>query len=131
MAHYALLNEYNVVVNVIGGPHENEGTDWEQHYAEITGLKCKRTSWNMSAGVHLEGKEPFRKNYASVGFTYDEDRDAFIPPKQFDSWVLNEETCRWDPPIPSPDGHYVWNDETESWDGPFEIITEMPLDGLP
>jgi hypothetical protein len=131
MAHYALLNEYNIVVNVIGGPDEGGDTDWEQHYSEITGLVCKRTSCNTCAGEHSEGKEPFRKNYASVGYAYDEDRDAFIPPKEYESWVLNEETCRWDPPIPRPDGHYVWEEESQSWLGPFEIITEMPLDGLP
>ena len=127
MANYALLNEYNIVVNVVGGPDESEETDWEKEISDISGLVCKRTSCNTYGGVHSGGKDPFRKNYASVGYTYDEDRDAFIPPKEYESWVLNEETCRWDPPIPYPDdGYYLWNDETDGWDGPF--LTEAPLD---
>lgn len=127
MANYALLNEYNIVINVIGGPHENEETDWEQEIGEISGTKCKRTSCNTCGGVHSEGKEPFRKNFASVGFVYDEVRDAFIPPKEYESWILNEETCRWEPPIPYPDGgYYLWNEEMLGWEGPF--LTEAPLD---
>ena len=59
----------------------------------------------------------FRKNYAGIGYTYDEQRDAFIPPKSYPSWILNEDTCLWDPPTPSPnDGYnYIWNEETLSW----------------
>ena len=127
MASYALLDENNIVVNVVGGPDENEETDWEKEIGDISGLTCKRTSCNTYGGIHYEGKEPFRKNYAGVGYLYDEVRDAFIPPKEYESWVLNEETWRWDPPIPYPDsGYYLWNEEIVGWDGPFP--TEAPLD---
>ena len=75
-----------------------------------------QTSYNTHGGQHPEGR-PLRKNYAGIGFTYDKDRDAFIPPKPFDSWVLNEDTCLWDAPVPMPeDGKpYKWNEETLSW----------------
>ena len=117
MAHYALLDN-NLVINVIVGVDENEGgEDWEQVYGERLGMVCKRTSYNTSHGVHRNGGTPFRKNYAGIGFTYDEERDAFIPPKPLGSFVLNEETCDWEPPYPMPDleegqnGYYRWNEE--------------------
>ena len=76
-----------------------------------------QTSYNTYGGQHPEGR-PLRKNYAGIGFTYDKNRDAFIPPKPFDSWVLNEDTCLWDAPVPVPeDGkQYKWNEETLSWE---------------
>lgn len=121
MAHYAFLNANNKVIQVIVGKNENENEiDWEQYYSEKKGLRCKRTSYNTNNGVHELGGEPFRKNFASVGFTYDEQKDAFIPPKpkQYPSWVLNEETCNWESPIPYPeDGNlYEWNEDDQSWD---------------
>ena len=122
MAHYAFLDENNIVVDVIVGKDEDdEDYDWEQYYGNIEGKRCKRTSYNTYSNTHPSGT-PFRKNYASIGGTYDEERDAFIPPKKYQSWVLNEETCCWDPPIPYPsDGHYyLWNEETLSWDGPLD-----------
>jgi hypothetical protein len=75
-----------------------------------------QTSYNTYGGQHPEGR-PLRKNYAGISFTYNKDRDAFIPPKPFDSWVLNEDTCLWDAPVPMPeDGKvYKWNEETISW----------------
>jgi hypothetical protein len=75
-----------------------------------------QTSYNTYAGQHPEGR-PLRKNYAGIGFTYDADRDAFIPPKPFASWVLNETTCLWGSPIPYPtDGkQYMWDEPTLSW----------------
>jgi hypothetical protein len=117
MAHYAFLDNNNVVVNVIVGKDENEdGIDWEQHYGELVGLSCKRTSYNTSGNSHPT-KEPFRKNYASVGYTYSETLDGFIPPTPYPSWVLNEDTCRWESPIPYPtdEKYYLWDEETVSW----------------
>jgi len=129
MAHYAFLDENNIVVNVIVGCDECEEYDWEAVYEKNTGLKCKRTSYNTFNGKHIAGKTPFRMNYACVGATYDEDRDAFIPPKPFESWVLREETCTWkapvDPPVLTEEqvearSYYQWNEETLSWDGPLD-----------
>ena len=115
MAHYAFLNEQNMVTEVIVGRHETEIvdgiSDWEKYYGEIRGQVCKRTSYNGN----------IRKNYASIGYTYDFERDAFIAPKPFTKWILNEDTCRWEPPIPYPtDGkQYLWNDNRGEWE---EII---------
>jgi len=111
MAHYAFLNENNIVTEVIVGIDETElidGSDPETWYGEFKGQTCKRTSYNNN----------IRKNFASVGFTYDSERDAFIAPKLFTSWVLDEETCRWIAPIPYPtDGlNYFWNDNKVEWE---------------
>lgn len=117
MAHYAFLDENNIVTEVIVGKDEGEdGIDWEVQYGNIRRQVCKRTSYNTFANQHPNGN-PFRKNYAGIGFTYDQNRDAFIPPKNFNSWVLNEETCIWQAPIDKPnDGKtYQWNEETISW----------------
>ena len=96
MAHYAFLDENNVVTEVIVGKNEGEdGVDWEQHYSAFRGQVCKRTSYNTFAGVHSKGGTPFRKNYAGIGYTYDPVRDAFIPPKPSDDAVLDEATCQW------------------------------------
>jgi hypothetical protein len=119
MAHYALLDRNNVVVQVITGNDENEGIyDWELFYTQETRLIAKRTSYNTQAGLHTQGGTPFRKNYAGIGYTYDPVRDAFIPPKPYPSWILNEQTCLWDSPVAMPqDGNrYQWNEETTSWD---------------
>lgn len=127
MAHYALLDENNIVINVITGRNENEVvegiSDWETYYGEFHGVICKRTSYNTVGNEHLQGGIPFRKNYAGIGFTYDKARDAFIAPQPYDSWVLNEETCLWEAPVPMPeetdgDGNpvlYLWNEETGDW----------------
>ena len=112
MAHYAYLNSDNIVTNVIVGRDEDDGgIDWEAYYG------AKRTSYNTRAGVHLLGKNQFRKNYAGIGYVYDPIRDAFIPPKAYPSWILDEETCLWNPPIQHPnDGKlYTWEEETISW----------------
>ena len=119
MAHYAFLNMQNIVTEVIVGKDETDGPiNWEIHYGNIREQVCKRTSYNTSGGVHSEGGVPFRKNYAGIGYSYDEVRDAFIPPKPFDSWTLNEDTCLWQSPIPQPndDNTYDWNEETQQWD---------------
>lgn len=78
----------------------------------------KQTSYNTHQGVHLNNKTPFRKNFASIGYTYDEDKDAFIPPKPYNSWILNEESCIWESPIPMPnDGKmYNWNEQIQNWE---------------
>ena len=81
----------------------------------------KRTSYNTYGGVHVKGGTPFRKNYAGKGFTYDETRDAFIPPKLYASWTLDESTCLWEPPTSKPNEEnanerYEWNESTTSWD---------------
>lgn len=116
MAHYALLDQNNVVLNVIVGKDEGGETDWETYYSNLTGRTCKRTSYNTIAGTHKEGGTPFRKNYAAIGFTYDESRDAFIPAKPYNSWVLDENTCQWQAPTPRPtDGVYNWDENTLSW----------------
>ena len=116
MAHYAFLGENKIVTEVIVGVDETEtieGKNPETWYSEFRGQECKRTSYNAK----------IRKNYAGVGFFYDADRDAFIPPKPYDSWVLNEETCLWEAPVPYPgDGRiYFWDEPVVDW-------TPMPND---
>lgn len=119
MAHYAILQD-NIVIDVFAGRDENdlaEGvTDWETYYAP-PGMTCKRTSYNTHGGVHTAGGIPFRKNYAGIGYIYDEARDAFIPPKPYPSWLLNEDTCLWEPPVPYPegDGFYNWDEANQTW----------------
>jgi len=125
MSHFAKLDENNVVTFVTVGRQEDDGR--EQELFERTGDIYKQTSYNTRGGVHYDPEtgEPsedqskaLRFNYAGIGFTYDEERDAFVPPKPFESWVLNEETCLWKAPLPYPDGggEYTWNEETGSWD---------------
>jgi hypothetical protein len=116
MAHYAFLDENNIVTEVIVGKDEGN-FDWEQQYGSFRGQACKRTSYNTHGGVHTLGGTPLRKNYAGIGYTYDRERDAFIPPKPFASWVLNEDTCLWDAPVamPTDGGMYQWDEATTSW----------------
>lgn len=121
MAHYAYLDENNIVTMVIVGKNEGEdGVDWEQYYV------AKRTSYNTRGGIyydpntnktHADQSKSYRKNFAGIGYVYDNVRDAFIPPKPFESWILNEQTCLWEAPISYPnDGNrYVWNEELLSW----------------
>ena len=132
MAHYAFLNMSNIVTEVIVGKDETDGpTNWEIHYGNIREQVCKRTSYNTRGGVYYDPatREPgadqskaFRKNYAGIGYTYDHSRDAFIPPKPYDSWVLNETSCLWEAPVEYPDDGqmYTWNEDTTSWD----LVTE-------
>ena len=98
----------------------SEFSSWEEFYASQPGregLVCKRTSYNTVSNVHKLGGTPFRKNFATIGGKYDEDKDAFIPTKPYPSWTLNETTCQWEAPTAMPtDGHYVWNEETQQWD---------------
>jgi hypothetical protein len=122
MAHYAFLDSNNIVTEVIIGKDESN-FDWERHYGDIRGQLCKRTSYNTFAGTHINGGTPYRKNYAGIGYTYDLTRDAFIPPKPFASWVLNETTCQWDAPtaMPIDDKRYSWNEEQLAW---VEVLNE-------
>jgi hypothetical protein len=110
MAHYAFLDENNIVTEVIPGRHEWEEvdgiTDWEEAYGAIRGQVCKRTSYNGN----------IRYNYAGIGYTYDPIDDAFIAPKPYPSWVLNSQK-QWEPPIAYPtDGKlYGWNEDLGEW----------------
>jgi hypothetical protein len=127
MAHYAFIDENNIVTEVIVGRDEDEVvdgiTDWEAYYAEFRGQTCKRTSYNTQGGAHTGDGTPYRKNYAGIGYMWDEARDAFIPPKPYDSWVLNEDSCLWEAPVAYPDDGevYVWNEDTGSWDAAPEM----------
>lgn len=116
MAHYAELDQNNVVLRVIVGVNEGDGNG-ETLYQSITGTVWKRTSYNTYAGARTDGGNPFRKNYAGEGFTYDPGRDAFIPPKPYESWVLNEFTCQWEAPylMPINEHNYVWDEASTSW----------------
>jgi hypothetical protein len=93
-----------------------------QFLNELTGWPIwRQTSYNTYGGVHKLGGTPFRKNHAGIGFTYDEDRDAFIPKKPYNSWILNEQTCLWESPIPLPsdasiDKRYKWNEQIQNWE---------------
>jgi hypothetical protein len=119
MAHYAFLDANNIVTEVIVGKNEGEdGINWEQHYGEFRNQVCKRTSYNTQGGVHNLGGTPYRKNYAGIGYSYDPVRDAFVPPKPYASWVLNDDTCLWSAPVPMPveEGKiYTWDEPTVAW----------------
>lgn len=114
MSYYAFLNGINQVVEVITGRGADEVvdgiSDWESHYEKVRGLRCKRTSIDAAT-------DGFRKNYAGVGFVYDEELDAFIAPPVFPSWVLNRETCQWEAPYPRPDDGktYGWFEPNRQW----------------
>ena len=117
MAHYAFLNENNIVTEVIVGKNEGEGDiDWEQHYGKFRGQTCKRTSYNTTGGVHKNGGIPYRKNFAGIGYTYNSSIDAFVPPQPYSSWVLNADAV-WQAPTPTPtDGKmYRWDEPMLSW----------------
>lgn len=128
MAHYAFLDENNIVTDVIVGKNENEdGVDWEKWYGDFKGQSCKRTSYNTKQGIYYtpnmneidpDQTKAFRKNYAGVGYFYDAALDAFIPPQPYSSWTLDLDKCIWNSPIPHPgDGlFYRWNEATQTWD---------------
>ena len=121
MAHFAKLDENNVVIFVTVGRDEDNGKEAE--LSARTGDVYKQTSYNTNGGVHSLGGTPFRKNYAGLGYTYDAQRDAFIPPKPYNSWVLDENTCLWNSPVAMPSDagqgdppkRYTWNEETVNW----------------
>lgn len=115
MSHFAKLDENNVVIAVLVGRKEDDGK--EQELCERTGDRYVQTSYNTRAGQHLLGGKPLRKNFAGVGFTYDETRDAFIGPQPFPSWKLDEETCIWEAPkkYPTDGKRYFWDEEDQNW----------------
>jgi hypothetical protein len=128
MSHFAKLNENNVVTFVTVGRQEDDGLEAE--LTARTGDVYKQTSYNTRGGVHYTDGQPsedqtkaLRFNYAGIGFTYDPERDAFIPPKPFESWVLDEGTCLWEAPVAYPeDGEtYTWDESEGDW---VEVIDE-------
>jgi len=122
MSHFAKLDENNIVTFVTVGRQEDDGL--EEELNARTGDTYRQTSYNTYGGIHYTDGEPsedqtraFRFNYAGLSFTYDADRDAFIPPTPYPSWVLDEATCLWVAPIdyPADGGQYVWDEETTDW----------------
>jgi len=124
MAHYAYVDGRNIVTQVVVGKNEDEPlpdgvASWEEYYGAI------RCSYNTHGGVHSGGGTPFRKNYPGIGWTWDPVRDAFIPPKPYASWVLNEDSALWEAPVPMPeDGqNYYWDEDTTSW-----VVDDTPTE---
>jgi len=119
MAHFAELDDNNIVLRVIvvsndDAPDEAAGIEFCRG---LLGGNWKQTSYNTRAGVHTSGGTPLRKNYAGVGYCYDEVRDAFIPPSPFPSWIVNDTRGIYEAPVPRPtDADYVWNEITQTWD---------------
>ena len=113
LAVYAVNNK--LIQDVNGNEQESLGISY---LTELTNWPVwRQTSYNTYEGTHKLGGIPFRKNFATIGGKYDEDKDAFIPTKPYPSWTLNETTCQWEAPTAMPtDGHYVWNEETQQWD---------------
>lgn len=108
MAHYAFLDENNIVTEVIVGRNEDEVvngiSDWEAHYGAFRGQRCLRTSYNGN----------IRANFAGIGYTYDDEHDVFIGPQPGEGWTLDE-NYRWQPPTPKPDGSFFWDEKTLAW----------------
>jgi hypothetical protein len=117
MAHYAFLDNSNIVTEVITGKNENDGDgNWETYYGNFRGKVCKRTSYNTLNNSHTLGGTPFRGNYAGIGFSYDSDNDVFIPPKPYSSWTLDTSIWNWTAPKDKPtDGLYEWNEDEQEW----------------
>ena len=119
MAHYAFLDENNVVTEVITGRNEDEVvngvSDWEAHYGNFRGQRCVRTSYNNN----------IRKQFAGINYTYDEAADVFVAPKPFPSWLLDS-NHDWQAPESKPEGNYRWDEGTLSW---VEILPPPPPAG--
>ena len=119
MTSFAEIDNNNTVLRVVVVPDEQENRGQEYLATDMGfGGTWIQTSYNTKQGVHILGGTPFRKNFASKDFTYDQSRDAFIPPKEFDSWLLDEDKCIWYPPKPRPVDKniiYVWNEEEQDW----------------
>ena len=127
MASFAKIGLNNKVIEVQSVVnevlHDSNGVEQEVNgidfLTKLTGWSIwKQTSYNTHGGVHDNNGTPLRKNHAGIGYTYDEDRDAFIPPKPYNSWTLNETTCLWEAPVALPDteNRYNWNEENQTWD---------------
>ena len=117
MATFAKIGLNNKVIEVLS-VHNNELLDSNGVEQEVNGIDflTKLTGWSI--WVQTSYNNNFRKNHAGIGYTYDEDRDAFIPQKDYPSWILNETTCRWEAPVAKPDDgeRYTWNETTTTWD---------------
>ena len=127
MASFAKIGLNNKVIEVQSVVNEvlkdSNGVEQEVNgidfLTKLTGWAIwKQTSYNTHGGVHDKNGTPFRKNHAGIGYTYDEDRDAFIPKKPFNSWILNEDTCLWESPVAYPNNgqKYNWNEQNQTWD---------------
>ncbi len=130
MAHWAEVDENNIVTRVLVGSNEDPDEGYQWLIDNIGGTWVK-TSYNTIAGTHTLGGTPFRKNYAGIGYTYDSVRDAFISPKpeELSSWILNEDSCIWEAPIAmptdAPEGkYYTWDEESVSW-----VLADAPTLG--
>ena len=112
MAHFAKVNNGIVEQVIVAEP------EFFDTFVDSSPGQWLQTSYNTHGGVHTSDGTPLRKNYAGVGFTYDSTRDAFIPPKPYASWTVNENTCQWDCPVayPSDGKNYTWNEDTQQWD---------------
>lgn len=113
MGHYAKVVDGIVTQVIVAEP------EFFERFIDTTPGEWIQTSYNTRGGINYRlGGQALRKNYAGVGYTYDKERDAFIPPKPYPSWILNEQTCLWEPPIPYPeDGkRYMWNEENLNWE---------------
>jgi hypothetical protein len=131
MAYFAKIKnniviDVNCIVNEVikdsnGVEQEQLGINFLRTFYNEPDAIWKQTSYNTVGGVHKLGGTPFRKNYAGIGYTYDETRDAFIAPKPFNSWILNETTCIWEAPVAYPvdnnvNNRYKWNEEIQNWE---------------
>jgi hypothetical protein len=112
MAHFAKVNNGIVEQVIVAEP------EFFDTFVDSSPGQWIQTSYNTHGGVHANGGTPLRKNYAGIGFSYDATRDAFIPPKPYASWTLNEDTCLWNCPValPTEGGPYTWNESTQAWD---------------
>ena len=117
MGHYAKVKSGTVTQVIVADE------DYFDGFVDNEPGKWVQTSYNTFGGIHYDpdtripdGGVALRKNYAGIGFAYDVERDAFIPPSPFPSWTLDEATCLWEAPTPKPDGDYIWNEETQVWD---------------
>tara|TARA_B100001939_G_scaffold257292_1_gene224196 strand:- start:262 stop:684 length:423 start_codon:yes stop_codon:yes gene_type:complete len=140
MAHYAFLDENNIVQEVLVGLDETNTEDlpdgfdsWEAYYQSIKGVTCKRTSYNTRLNEHILGGTAYRGNYAGIGYKYDVDNDVFIEPQPYASWTLDSNTWSWKPPVEMPEyteedynnmAAYIWNEDTQSWDKQINKIDD-------
>jgi len=127
MAHFAILKSGNIVEQVVvvsnnDATTEQAGINFLRNLFNNQHLPVVQTSYNTYGGTHQFGGTPLRKNYAGIGFQYDQQRDAFIPPKPFNSWILNEDTCLWNAPVAMPtteledNQYYSWNESIINWE---------------
>lgn len=112
MAHFAKVVDGKVTQVIVAEP------EFFQTFVDSSPGEWIQTSYNTRGGVHTNGGTPLRKNYAGIGYSYDRQKDAFIPPKPYNSWTLNDDTCLWDPPVEYPnDGKlYLWNETNLNWE---------------